>query len=389
MKKLICVLMCILLCGCALNEQSDAVVSGDVVDNENIIVEDIEEKSYSFEQVEMPDGIKLYYCGADGLYYDEETDEDGIMIMYLHRKGSLEKLDRLQYGSVDEYGGSTVSKHFYHTDDGEPVWFFGMIGEYNGGYVFNSEFVSSIYLLDENGSKDIVPDNAFGFTREEFLDATNGNVFWGVAASGNNLKGSMLAYESDKYVENGEILIKNGLWILNLDTKEEYRINFANEPKEYVGVVCWLNEDTLIFKKDNELYIHNPSRGTGYEPFYTIDSEMYTFSVEGTHLWLFEKNGFGVKVIELDSMTEHYFDLSVEISVQDVYDETKYLATSEDQNAVVIIDLETNTFEMFEWNKDTYIEYAYFDESGDIIVIEEPDTLQGATSILGIYKLTR
>ncbi len=377
MKKLICILMCILLCGCALNEQSDAVVSGDVIDDDNIIVEDIEEKSYSFEQIEMPDGIKLDYFWSDGLYRDaENNDEEGKAILYLHRDGLFEKLERIKYGGVDEFGKSTDQSFIWSTADGEFVWFLGLVGEYSGKYLYNNEFISSIYLLDENGA-------------ENLLDETHGIVEIDYLSDNSQICGKMIVYTSDCYVANGETFNCNSIWVYNLETREEYRIDFENEYNDPLDPSCWLDEDTLIFRKGNEFFIHKSSMGAGYEPFYTVDSEMYTFRVSGTHLWLFEKNGFGVKVIELDSMTEHYFDLSVEISVQDSYDETKYLATSEDQKEVILIDLETDTFEMFEWDMDTYIEYAYFIESGDDIVIEESDMLQDATNVLGIYKLLR
>lgn len=389
MKKLVCILMCALLCGCGVNKHNGTLASGDVIDDKNIIIESIEGKNYSFEEIKMPDGVELDYFWSEGLYRDaENNDDEGKAILYLHRDGLFEKLERVPFGFVDEYGESTVDRLIWSTSDGEFVWFLGFVGEYNGKYIYSNEFVSSIYLLDENGAEDILPDKSYGFPIQEIQESDNYNFNWGSTdylVDNSPLCGKLLAYYSDKYVEDGKPAHNYGVWVIDLETREEYRIDLENEANRYVTNIMiegWLDDDTLLLKKNNELYTHKPSEGTGCELLYIVDSEKYSFSINGKHLCMSEKDGFGWKVIELDSMKEHYFDLQMDISVQDIYEGTKYLAISENQKAIILLDLETDTFETFEWEKDTYIEYAYFDESGNVIVVEEETGI-----VSGIYKL--
>lgn len=54
------------------------------------------------------------------------------------------------------------------------------------------------------------------------------------------------------------------------------------------------------------------------------------------------------------------------------YYDNKYVATAENKRSVIVLDLETDTFEIYEWYfEDGYIESAYFDDNGDIIVITQ------------------
>lgn len=409
MKKVICALLCIFMCGCALNEPDDVLVSGDIIDSdiqsETKIDAEVETQDetielvydYRFEKAVELDGLKLDCFWSGGLYSDAvNLDEEGKLILYKHRGDSLEKLERVPYGYIDEFGESTVTRAIYSTRDGECVWFMGLVGEYDGKYILCNEFLpATVYLISEDGAEDILPNEAFGFTRQEFQESDNYSFEWGWAeylSDSPQVCGKMLAYTSDKFVTDGKMVHNKGIWVIDLETREEYRIGIESEKYEFWSVDCWIDEDTLIFGKGNEFYVHKPSMGAdNYELIYTVDEQKYGYAhnVFGTHLILSEIEGHGVKIIELEDMTEHEFALDRERGWSLEYYDNKYVATAENKRAVIVLDLETDTFEIYEWYfEDGYIESAYFDDNGDIIVVAGGDAMT-TIGIEGIYKLIR
>lgn len=369
MKRLICVLFCLMLCGCGLNKHNNTLFSGDVTDDKNIIIDSIDE-NYSFEEIKMPDGITLKKFWLHELYTDaENSDEDNKAILYIHRGDSFEKLERIKYGGVDEFGEPTDDSFIWSTNDGEYVWFLGLVGEYNGKYVLYNEFLSSTYLIDRYGS-------------ENLLTETHETIEINYLSDCPQICGNMIVYTSYNYAVG-----TNSIWVHNLDTKEEYKIDFGNDDHEHLVVVGWINEDTLVLQKNSEIFIHKPNESLGCELLYTIDSEKYEFKILDTDLILSEKGGCGVMIIDLDTMNEYNFDLPYKVNVWDNYKGTLYSAISEDGKSIVILNLETNDYEIFEWDKDTYINSAYFGDDGEVFITDSLDILSSASDIVGIYRL--
>lgn len=101
-----------------------------------------------------------------------------------------------------------------------------------------------------------VPDEVYGFTYDEYYEALTGKwdaVVWYDVPTVNKSY-TKLAYWSNKYAEDGEMSLTPGIWIINLETGDESRLDLG-ELSPTVGYISWIDDETLMFDTyDGEFY---------------------------------------------------------------------------------------------------------------------------------------
>ncbi|MCD7732806.1 MAG: hypothetical protein LUH56_05135 [Oscillospiraceae bacterium] len=93
-----------------------------------------------------------------------------------------------------------------------------------------------------------VPDEVYGFTYDEYYEALTGKwdvVVWYDVPTVNE-SCTKLAYWSNKYAEDGEMSLTPGIWIVDLETGDESRLDLG-EFSPTVGYISWIDDDTLMF----------------------------------------------------------------------------------------------------------------------------------------------
>ncbi|MCD7823632.1 MAG: hypothetical protein LUG86_06450 [Oscillospiraceae bacterium] len=101
-----------------------------------------------------------------------------------------------------------------------------------------------------------VPDEVYGFTYDEYYEALTGKwdeVVWYDVPTVNESY-TKLAYWSNKYAEGGEMSLNPGIWIIDLKTGDESRLDLG-DLSPTVGYISWIDDEILIFSTyENEFY---------------------------------------------------------------------------------------------------------------------------------------
>ncbi|MCD7803570.1 MAG: hypothetical protein LUH03_00235 [Oscillospiraceae bacterium] len=128
----------------------------------------------------------------------------------------------------------------------------GMMIAPNTGETVNTLEDYVYYISPENivlmFTELFVPDEVYGFTYDEYYEALTGKwdvVVWYDVPTVNE-SCTELAYWSNKYAEDGEMSLTPGIWIVDLETGDESRLDLG-DLSPTVGYINCIDDETLMF----------------------------------------------------------------------------------------------------------------------------------------------
>ena len=272
---------------------------------------------------------------------------------------------------------STISS----TSDG------GMVVVPNTGASVNtlSEYV--YYISPENivinATELFLPDEVYGFTYDEYYEALTGKwdvVVWYDVPTVNDSY-TKLAYWSNKYAEDGEMRLEPGIWIVDLKTGEESRLDLG-DLSPTVGYISWIDDETLMFDTyDNggfyEINLEDNTISNHPEP---SNYDEYYESVNSQSLILPED----VEIVEADTDEWFHSFMKYGFTVSDIngnYAYGTYSDVEEEKRYEAVYDITTGEFTELTELEETNMSYSLDEDDVDIsdIVgldnIVSPDTM--------------
>lgn len=123
--------------------------------------------------------------------------------------------------------------------------------------VFIVDYYAKQLFVFDAATKSITPllsDKAYGFDRDEY-DVLTGKydiISWLQVPAINN-KGDRIVYWSNKYADNGIMSLNPGIWIVDLQSGSEYRLDLG-ELVPTVGYVNWIDDETIMFDAEDGCY---------------------------------------------------------------------------------------------------------------------------------------
>lgn len=388
MKKLICVLICLMLCGCAVNEPSEGLVSGDELQNEDEAIAEYE----NFELIWDTSGIEeisiKYVNSSDGNRQTLYCDNNSYYIIIDSKPVELE-----QYTHTANYGEFSSSTDYYRLN--------GKL-YHSEAVVSDSEYIvcdyetgkmTQLYLADIESDvlTPLLPDTAFGFSYDEYYALTSkwDTIYWCESFVLSPSK-DKIAYWSNKATDGENPVYEGGIWIYDLKTKEEYRLDVQKGFEILQTNLRWVsNDDVLYYYGNND----------GYEAYIVQDinhcEENYEFQI-GTEVLFFD-GSIMVQYIEdtiiankfgnFEDSDVDFIELENDIVFTKIVSDEKIIALSDRNNDVYIFDLDTDTYKVYESEfGENRIEVCDITENGDIIMIVLNTK---SFSIEGIYRLAR
>ncbi len=177
---------------------------------------------------------------------------------------------------------------------------------------------NQIYVYDSESdtSSPMLSDTAYGYTYEEY-ETLNGKwdmiVWFDVPTVNNNF--TSIAYWSNKYVSGGEMCLEPGIWIVDLLSASEYRLDLG-ELSPTVGYINWIDNETLIFSTyDGEFYKLNINNNT----LETLDlpSDIFVCISNGYAVYKTD-NAIFVNNLALNELTE--YEITEQVSFDKLYE---------------------------------------------------------------------
>ncbi|MCD8006527.1 MAG: hypothetical protein LUF29_06065 [Oscillospiraceae bacterium] len=190
-----------------------------------------------------------------------------------------------------------------------------------------SEYV--YYISPENivinATELFLPDEVYGFTHDEYYEALTGKwdeVVWYDVPTVNE-SCTKLAYWSNKYAENGEMCLEPGIWIVDLESGEESRLDLG-ELSPTVGYINWIDDETLMFSTYNgEFYKLNINNNT----LENLDLPSDTFICVSNSYAVY-KTDTSIVVNDLTENVPTEYEITEQVSFDNVYEESGIITFS-------------------------------------------------------------
>ncbi|MCD7785347.1 MAG: hypothetical protein LUH18_07220 [Oscillospiraceae bacterium] len=234
-----------------------------------------------------------------------------------------------------------------------------------------------VYDSDTGTSSPMLSDSAYGFTYEEY-ETLNGKwdmiVWFDVPTVNDNF--TAIAYWSNKYAENGEMSLNPGIWIVDLLSASEYRLELG-ELSPTVGYINWIDNETLMFStEEGEFYKLNLTDNT-LETL-NLPSDIFVcvsnrYAVYKTDSAIFVNN------LALNELTE--YEITEQVSFNKVYEENGIITFSSlTDGSVWTIDMVNGTIDKEETaGLSDYDEYYEDVNSQSLILPEDVEAVESDT----------
>lgn len=384
MKKLIIfALLTVLLVGCADSGVNDGVglVSGDSAIEGGIT----ENKQGSFELICDTSDISGLRQLNETVYFDDGDN------YYMFDGDSMELLEKRMHSISD--GERVFETSLYYLSD-------ELVYVSNGWVISGNEFIfefhdvgsmSQLYLAssDSEAMTPLLSDTAFGFSFDEYYALSDkwSTIYWCESFKISPSK-DKIAYWSNKGTDGVDPIFESGIWIYDLETKEEYRLDIDMQGDISVSCIEWVNDNKVLFSYDKD--------GIPVYCVYDLNDRLFPSEFSspaentalGCNVMIYSLSEC-VEIIEFDSAKIHYFEIGKLISFYspEVVSTEKTIAFADRDNDVYVFDLRTDSYEVYPSEfGELKVSVADVSENGDVLVnILSDDLMQ----IEGIYRIKR
>ncbi|MCD8107981.1 MAG: hypothetical protein LUE20_08495 [Oscillospiraceae bacterium] len=181
-----------------------------------------------------------------------------------------------------------------------------------------------VYNSDTGTSSPMLSDSAYGFTYEDY-ETLNGKwdmiVWFDVPTVNDNF--TSIAYWSNKYAEDGEMCLEPGIWIVDLLSASEFRLDLG-ELSPTVGYLSWIDNKTLMFETyDSEFYKLNINDNT--IDALDLPSDIFVCVSNGYAVY---KTDASIVVNNLAENVLTEYEIAEQVSFDNVYEENGIITFS-------------------------------------------------------------
>lgn len=148
-----------------------------------------------------------------------------------------------QSGTITDEAGVTYKNSSYHI--------FGDVSSDNLFVTSNMAEAPQIYALDTalNELRPLISDKAYGYSKEDYqkLCTKYDAVYWCNDALFNS-DYSKILYCSNKYEQNSSPALEPGIWIYDVKSGSEERINTSADETVIMSDYCWYDDSNIIYQ---------------------------------------------------------------------------------------------------------------------------------------------